>query len=72
LVYLRETAWDPSERMLIAVNFSPDGHTFSLPSIDVRGVILLSTDPHSTGQSFDPARIHLGADEGILVRLDHA
>jgi alpha-glucosidase len=70
LVYLRETGEPLSERLLIAINFSPAPHTFALSSIDVRGVILLSTDPHSTGRSFLSARVHLGPDEGILVRLE--
>jgi glycosidase len=69
LVYLRERTGHPSGRMLIAVNFSHDDHTFSLPSIDARGIIRFSTNPHSIGQSFDSARVHLGPDEGILVCL---
>jgi hypothetical protein len=56
--------------VLIAINFSSDPHTFSLPSLDAGGVILLSTDPHSTGQSFDSAQVVLEPDEGILVRLE--
>ena len=72
LIYLRETEGILSERMLIAVNFSATPHTFSLPSIDAKGLILLSTDPHATGRSFDPARVHLSPDEGILVRLEGA
>jgi alpha-glucosidase len=70
LIYLREATGELSERMLIAINFNSDPHTFSLPSLDAEGVILLSTDPHSTGQSFDPAHVELGPDEGILVRLE--
>jgi alpha-glucosidase len=70
LIYLRETTGELSERVLIAINFSSDSHTFSLPSLDAEGVILLSTDPHSTEQSFDPAHVELGPDEGILVRLE--
>jgi alpha-glucosidase len=70
LIYLREATGELSERVLIAINFNSDPHTFSLPSLDAEGVILLSTDPHSTGQSFDPAHVGLGPDEGILVRLE--
>jgi alpha-glucosidase len=69
LVYVRETSGQLRERLLIAVNFTPDPHTFSLPSLAIGGVILLSTDPDSTGGLFDPSRVHLGPDEGIVVRL---
>ena len=69
LIYLRETGGELSERLLIAINFSASPHRFSLPSIDAVGVILLSTDPHATGESFETAHVDLGPDEGILVRL---
>jgi alpha-glucosidase len=69
LIYLRETGGEVSERLLIVINFRPNPRRFSLPSIDAVGVILLSTDPHAAGESFDSAHVDLGPDEGILVRL---
>lgn len=70
LIFLRETGGESPERLLIAVNFSADRHAFALPSIEATGVVLLSTDPHSTGRRFDPAHVLLGQDEGIVVRLE--
>jgi glycosidase len=70
LIYLRETGGELPERLLIAVNFSSVPHLFALPSIDGGGVILLSTDPDSTGRRFNSAQVVLGPDEGILVRLE--
>lgn len=70
LVYLREAVGESKERLLIIVNFSREPRTFALPTLGVDGVTILSTDAQSRGQVFRHDRIHVGPDEGLLVRLN--
>lgn len=70
LIYVREAVGESKERLLIMVNFSPQPHAFSLSSLRTDGVILLSTDPQTTGQRFNCDHVGLGPDEAILVRLN--
>jgi alpha-glucosidase len=70
LVYARESA---DERMLIVINFTADAQRVSLNTIRQPGQILLSTDPEKTmtpTARFDPAKVQLGPDEGLIVRLE--
>ena len=57
------------ERMLVAVNFSERPCEFALPSGSSQGVVMVSTNPDAVDAKWNPARIHLGPDEGRLVRL---
>lgn len=74
LIYVREkregTGKQPGqgESLLIVINFSAEPKSFSLPSLQ-SGTVLLSTDPSSREQSFNPRHIHLNPEEGILVHL---
>jgi alpha-glucosidase len=76
LIYVRESC-EPMERMLVVINFSDRPSSFSLGAVHERGDVLLSSDPHRAVRSadgrprpFDPARVELGPDEGLLIRLE--
>jgi glycosidase len=73
LVYERLATMEESamERMLVAVNFSQRTATFSLLNDSTKGSVLLSTTPRLSDALWDPRRIQLGPNEGVLVRLSN-
>lgn len=66
LIYLREAG---DQRLLVALNFSSRPQAFAIP-LKERGTVVLSTDPSSDLHHFDPQRIRLEPDEGILVQIE--
>ncbi|BFU96256.1 MAG: hypothetical protein NTNFB02_29780 [Nitrospira sp.] len=65
---------DQTEAILIAVNFSARVQTItlstSLPIYGRNGTLILSTDPQRDMARWTADRFQLGADEGIVVRLE--
>jgi len=57
------------ERMLVAVNFSERTSTVTMPNGSSSGQVLLSTDGQRREFIWDPRRVLLGPQEGVLVRL---
>jgi len=63
--YLRE---HEGTRVLVALNLGGDARTLDLGSAAAEGTTLLSTAPDRVG-AVDGARLVLGANEGLVVRL---
>ena len=57
------------ERMLVAVNFSERTSAVTMPNGSSSGQVLLSTDGQRREFIWDPRRVLLGPQEGVLVRL---
>jgi hypothetical protein len=57
------------EPMLVAVNFSERTSTVTMPNGSSSGQVLLSTDGQRREFIWDPRRVLLGPQEGVLVRL---
>jgi alpha-glucosidase len=71
LIYVRE--WQGTgERMLVAINFSNRPQRVPLRTLREPGDLLLSTDRTRDDRRirFDPTRLELGPDEGLLIRLN--
>jgi hypothetical protein len=58
-----------NERLLVAVNFSERPSEFTVQNGSSRGSVLVSTNPNRRDVVWDPRRVQLGPDEGVLVRL---
>ncbi|ULA67398.1 MAG: putative alpha-glucosidase [Nitrospira sp.] len=63
-----------TEAMLIAVNFSSQVQTVSIPTTVPMhghvGTVTLSTDPKRETERWNAERFQMGPDEGIVVRLE--
>jgi hypothetical protein len=57
------------ERILVAVNFSERTVAFTMPDGSSSGKVLLSTDARKRGLIWDPRRVQLGPEEGVVVRF---
>ena len=76
LLYQRSfQAENTTEAMLIAVNFSSQMQTVSIPTtIPIHGragTVILSTNPQGRTGRWNADQFQLGADEGIVVRLEY-
>lgn len=71
LLYQREARTEEGtiDRMLVAVNFVERACEFTLPAGSSHGRVLVSTDPDAGNALWNPGRIQLGPNEGLLVRL---
>jgi alpha-glucosidase len=71
LLYQREARTEEGiiDRMLVAVNFVEQSCEFALPAGSSHGRVLVSTDPDAGEALWNPSRIRLGPNEGLLVRL---
>jgi alpha-glucosidase len=68
--YLREAA-EEGERLLVALNFSGEPVQWpSLPDLPEGGHLELSTDPARQPGPVRLAGLAIGADEGVIVRLE--
>ncbi len=74
LLFTRECDREgPTESLFVAVNFSTEPLTVSLPTaysnIARTGTLMLSTDPQRTEERWTADCFHLGSDEGIVVKV---
>jgi alpha-glucosidase len=71
LLYQREARTEEGtiDRMLVAVNFAERSCEFASPAGSSHGRVLVSTDPDAGEALWNPSRIQLGPNEGLLVRL---